>query len=58
MSGAPKIRVGIGGWVFPPWRGVFYPAELPQAQLGGVLSGLVAVQALAHGAHRVLFRTA
>lgn len=19
------IRVGIGGWTFPPWRGVFYP---------------------------------
>jgi len=32
MSGAPKIRVGIGGWIFPPWRGVFYPAGLPQAQ--------------------------
>ena len=27
-----KIRVGIGGWVFPPWRGSFYPAGLPQAQ--------------------------
>lgn len=20
-----EIRVGIGGWTFPPWRGVFYP---------------------------------
>jgi uncharacterized protein YecE (DUF72 family) len=27
-----SIRVGIGGWVFPPWRGTFYPAGLPQAQ--------------------------
>ena len=27
-----QIRVGIGGWVFPPWRGVFYPKGLPQAQ--------------------------
>jgi uncharacterized protein YecE (DUF72 family) len=26
------IRVGIGGWVFKPWRGSFYPAGLPQAQ--------------------------
>lgn len=26
------IRVGIGGWVFPPWRGVFYPPGLPQAR--------------------------
>lgn len=27
-SGA--IRVGIGGWTFAPWRGVFYPDNLPQ----------------------------
>jgi uncharacterized protein YecE (DUF72 family) len=26
------IRVGIGGWVFKPWRGEFYPADLPQAR--------------------------
>ena len=26
------IRVGIGGWVFEPWRGEFYPKGLPQAQ--------------------------
>jgi uncharacterized protein YecE (DUF72 family) len=26
------IRVGIGGWVFEPWRGEFYPAGLPQAR--------------------------
>jgi uncharacterized protein YecE (DUF72 family) len=26
------IRVGIGGWVFKPWRGTFYPEKLPQAQ--------------------------
>ncbi len=24
------IRVGIGGWTFEPWRGVFYPPGLPQ----------------------------
>ncbi|MDP3255399.1 MAG: DUF72 domain-containing protein [Bosea sp. (in: a-proteobacteria)] len=24
------IRVGIGGWVFEPWRGTFYPEGLPQ----------------------------
>jgi len=24
-----RIRVGIGGWTFEPWRGVFYPAGLP-----------------------------
>jgi uncharacterized protein YecE (DUF72 family) len=27
-----SIRVGIGGWVFAPWRGTFYPEKLPQAQ--------------------------
>ncbi len=26
------IRVGIGGWVFKPWRGEFYPEGLPQAR--------------------------
>jgi uncharacterized protein YecE (DUF72 family) len=26
------IRVGIGGWVFAPWRGTFYPDTLAQAQ--------------------------
>ena len=25
----PRIRVGIGGWTFEPWRGVFYPKGLP-----------------------------
>ena len=24
------IRIGIGGWTYPPWRGVFYPDTLPQ----------------------------
>lgn len=24
------IRVGIGGWTYPPWRGVFYPDGWPQ----------------------------
>jgi uncharacterized protein YecE (DUF72 family) len=28
MSG--KIYVGIGGWTFEPWRGVFYPKGLAQ----------------------------
>jgi uncharacterized protein YecE (DUF72 family) len=26
------VRVGIGGWVFPEWRGEFYPKGLPQSQ--------------------------
>lgn len=28
MSGT--IRVGVGGWTFEPWRGVFYPHDLAQ----------------------------
>ncbi|HTK78520.1 MAG TPA: DUF72 domain-containing protein [Gemmataceae bacterium] len=24
-----EIRVGISGWLYPPWRGNFYPAGLP-----------------------------
>jgi len=32
MSPSGTIRVGIGGWVFPPWRGVFYPSGLVQAR--------------------------
>jgi len=27
-----KIRMGIGGWTYPPWRGVFYPDKLPQSK--------------------------
>ena len=26
------IRIGIGGWTFPPWRGVFYPDKLAQSK--------------------------
>jgi uncharacterized protein YecE (DUF72 family) len=36
MAKAPTksghVRVGIGGWTYPPWRGTFYPKGLPQAQ--------------------------
>ena len=27
-----KIRIGVGGWTYPPWRGVFYPDKLPQTK--------------------------
>ena len=29
---AGQIYIGIGGWNFEPWRGVFYPKGLPQAK--------------------------
>lgn len=27
---AAKLRIGISGWRYAPWRGVFYPPGLPQ----------------------------
>jgi uncharacterized protein YecE (DUF72 family) len=27
-----RIRVGIGGWTYEPWRGEFYPKGLPHAR--------------------------
>jgi uncharacterized protein YecE (DUF72 family) len=27
---AGRIYVGVGGWTFEPWRGSFYPDDLPQ----------------------------
>lgn len=29
MAREGTIRVGISGWTYAPWRGVFYPADLP-----------------------------
>ena len=30
MSQSGQIRIGVGGWTFEPWRGVFYPDTLKQ----------------------------
>jgi len=27
-----QIRIGIGGWTYPPWRGTFYPPGLPHSK--------------------------
>ena len=35
------IRVGIGGWTFEPWRGVFYPDKLSHAKELGFASRAV-----------------
>ena len=32
MPKTGQIRVGISGWRYEPWRGVFYPPKLPQRQ--------------------------
>jgi uncharacterized protein YecE (DUF72 family) len=38
MPGASGVYVGIGGWTFEPWRGVFYPDKLPHAKELGYAS--------------------
>jgi uncharacterized protein YecE (DUF72 family) len=30
MPSAGDVRIGISGWRYKPWRGVFYPKDLPQ----------------------------
>jgi uncharacterized protein YecE (DUF72 family) len=32
QQASKHVHVGIGGWTFAPWRGVFYPKGLPQAK--------------------------
>jgi uncharacterized protein YecE (DUF72 family) len=29
---ASSVRIGTSGWVYPHWRGPFYPRELPQSR--------------------------
>jgi uncharacterized protein YecE (DUF72 family) len=30
LVNAGAVRIGISGWRYTPWRGIFYPAKLPQ----------------------------
>ena len=30
MSLPGRVRIGISGWTYPPWRGVFFPKKLSQ----------------------------
>ena len=30
MAAAGEVRIGISGWRYEPWRGIFYPPRLPQ----------------------------
>ena len=32
MAESGRIRIGIGGWTFEPWRETFYPADVPKAR--------------------------
>jgi uncharacterized protein YecE (DUF72 family) len=35
---AGSVRIGTSGWLYPPWRGVFYPPKLPHRKELGYLS--------------------
>jgi uncharacterized protein YecE (DUF72 family) len=44
-SPSGRIRVGIGGWSYAPWRGVFYPKGLKQAdELAYATSKLTSIE--------------
>ncbi len=32
MDEAGNVRIGISGWTYAPWRGIFYPKGLPHKQ--------------------------
>src|SRR5437868_10185408 len=39
------VRIGISGWTYPPWRGVFYPKGLPhRAELSYAASRLSSIE--------------
>ena len=41
------IYIGVGGWTFEPWRGVFYPEKLAQAkELSYAASKLTSIEPL------------
>ena len=37
---APILRIGIGGWTYAPWRGVFYPEGLAHRDVTPVFSSI------------------
>ncbi len=46
------VRVGIGGWTYPPWRETFYPSDLPQKRELGYASrqfGVIEINATFYG---------
>jgi uncharacterized protein YecE (DUF72 family) len=45
VNASARIRVGIGGWTYEPWRGVFYPKGLPHAkELGYASARLTSIE--------------
>jgi uncharacterized protein YecE (DUF72 family) len=44
-AGSGRVYVGVGGWLYPPWRGVFYPKGLKQAdELSFAASKLTSIE--------------
>lgn len=41
LTGVARVRIGTSGWLYPPWRGRFYPEGLPQRRELEHLSGLL-----------------
>ena len=55
---AGVIRVGISGWTYGPWRGVFYPKGLRrEEELGYAASPRPAHLARDNGAYALVSRT-
>jgi uncharacterized protein YecE (DUF72 family) len=45
MKKRGEVRIGVGGWTFAPWRGVFYPDSLTQKdELGYMSRRLTAIE--------------
>ncbi len=39
------IRIGIGGWTYEPWRGTFYPVDLPKTrEMAFAISRMTAIE--------------
>jgi uncharacterized protein YecE (DUF72 family) len=41
LTGVARVRIGTSGWLYPPWRGTFYPPGLAQRRELEHLSGLM-----------------
>jgi uncharacterized protein YecE (DUF72 family) len=55
MEKRGDIRIGVGGWTFAPWRGVFYPAGLAQRDELGYMSqrlGVIEINATYYGSQK------
>jgi uncharacterized protein YecE (DUF72 family) len=49
-----RVRIGVGGWTFPPWRGPFYPPGLRQAdelRYASRMLGAIEINATYHSLH-------